>query len=149
MEQLFIFRVEFKVNMKDHKTSAPRKKASGNIPVMEERLELGKKIIEKGRLRIIKKVDEKTVDVPLVSRETGYLIERIPVNRYVDDAPPPVRYEGKTMILSVVEEEVIIQKRLKLVEEVRISATENESVKNTQVTLKKERVVVERHPATD
>src|SRR5688500_17328161 len=79
-----------------------------SLPVVEEILHVGKRVVEKGRIRIIKKVDEETVEVPLISRASGYSIERIPLNQYVDKAPPAIRQEGNTMILAIVEEEVFV-----------------------------------------
>ena len=117
-----------------------------SLPVVEETLEVGKQVVEKSRIRIIKKVDEETVEVPLISRSQTYSVERIPLNRYVDEAPPPVRHEGNTMILSIVEEEVVIRKRMKVVEELRITLHENETITSTEVNLRKERIIIEKDP---
>ena len=46
-------------------------------------------------------------------------VERVPIGRPID-AAPPVRQEGDTTILSVVEEIVVVERRLILKEEVRI-----------------------------
>lgn len=46
-------------------------------------------------------------------------IERVPINRQVETAPP-IREEGDTTIMSVVEEVVVVERRLMLKEEVRI-----------------------------
>jgi hypothetical protein len=43
-----------------------------------------------------------------------------------------------------VEEEVFVQKRLKVVEEVRITLNENETMTHSEVILKKERVIIEK-----
>ena len=116
------------------------------IPVVEETIQLDKEWIEKGATRFKKKVDEETVNVPLLSRTQKYSVERIPVNQYVDQAPPAIRYEGKTMIISIIEEEAVIQKRLKVVEELHITSSEVEKRTNAEVNLKKERIIIERDP---
>lgn len=113
------------------------------LPVIEEQLQVGKKSIDKGGFRILKKVDEETVVIPMVSRSTEFSFERVSVNRYVEEHPP-VRYEGNTMILPVVEEEVVVQKRLKLVEELRVTSVEKETLEQKEVVLKKERIQVEK-----
>jgi stress response protein YsnF len=46
-------------------------------------------------------------------------IRRVPINQPVS-AVPPVREEGDTMIMSVVEEVVVIERRLMLKEEIHI-----------------------------
>ncbi len=122
------------------------KNKSTSIPVVEETIQLGKKLIEKGSTRFIKKVDEETVDIPLLLKTHQYSVERIPVNQYVEEAPPAIRYEGKTMIISIVEEEAVIQKRLKVVEELHVTSSEVEKTTNTEVILKKERIIIERDP---
>ena len=124
-----------------------RGKDHGSLPVIEETLQVDKRVIDKDRIRIIKKVEEETVEVPLVSRTTAYSIERIPMNQYVEEPPPAIRHEGNTMILSIVEEEVFVHKRLKVVEELRITLDENETITHTAVMLKKERVIIEKDRA--
>jgi len=127
-----------------HDGSAQNKATS--IPVVEETIQIDKELIEKGTTRFIKKVDEETVDIPLLFRTQQYSVERIPVNQYVEQAPPAIRYEGKTMIISIVEEEAVIQKRLKVVEELHVTSSEVEKITNVEVNLKKERVIIERDP---
>lgn len=119
-----------------------REEKEKNIPVIEEKVKVDKKTIETSTVRVIKKVREEdvTVDLPVIKEEVD--VERIPVNRYVD-VPPAVRHEGDTMIVPVMKE--VIEKRLILVEEVRITKRRMETeVNQQQVTLRKEEVSVER-----
>jgi hypothetical protein len=53
------------------------------------------------------------------------------------------------MIVSVVEEEAVIQKRLKIIEELRITSTEEQTVNEQQVSLRKENVTIERKNKTN
>jgi stress response protein YsnF len=119
-----------------------------NIPVVEETIQIKRELIDKGRIRFTKKVDEETVEIPLTSTTQQYSIERISVNRYVEEAPPGIRYEGKTMIISIIEEEAVIQKRLKIVEELHITSAEIETRTKTEVNLKKERIIIKKDPET-
>lgn len=114
------------------------------IPVIEEQWQVSKKVVEAGKVTVSKKVyeEEVTVDVPLVHEDHN--IERIPVNQYVDTAPPAVRYEGETMIIPILKEEVIVQKRILLVEELHITKRQIETHSPQQVTLRKEEVIVDR-----
>jgi stress response protein YsnF len=114
------------------------------MPVVEEEIGVDKQVVETGSVRIIKKVEEEAVDVPLRSTFQAYSVKRIPLNRYVNEAPPAIRREGSTLIISVIEEEAVIQKRLKVVEELHLCPAETESVTNEEVKLRKERVEVER-----
>jgi uncharacterized protein (TIGR02271 family) len=130
--------------MKTHPKSQTSNEVSKAIPVMEENLRLGITQVETGKVRAIKKVHEEDLIVtgPVVNDEIQ--IERIPLNQYVEVAPPPVRYEGETMIIPVVEEEVVVQTRLKIVEEVRITRRKVQSTLEKPITLRKEEVVVKR-----
>jgi uncharacterized protein (TIGR02271 family) len=114
------------------------------IPIIEEQWQVGKKIVETGRVVVSKKVHEEevTVDVPIMHEEHD--IERVTVNQYVDTAPPAVRYEGETMIIPVLREEVVVEKRILLVEELRITKRQIQTNTPQQVTLRKEEVIVDR-----
>ena len=57
---------------------------------------------------------------------------------------PEARYEGNTLVISVVEEVLVTEKRLVLVEEVRITGTHGTHRAPQQVSLRKETVSVER-----
>ena len=89
------------------------------IPVIQEEVIVDKQVIETGKIRISKRISEhkELVDVPLFREEV--VVERVPVNLFVEE-PPSVRQEGDTMIIPVVREEIIIQKKILLVEELRV-----------------------------
>lgn len=114
------------------------------IPVMQEDLHVGVRKVNTGTLRAIKMVHEEDLIVsgPVVSDELQ--IERVTLNQYIDESPPAIRHEGDTMIIPVVEEEVVVTTRLKLVEEVRITRRAVERTIERPVTLRTEEVVVKR-----
>jgi uncharacterized protein (TIGR02271 family) len=113
------------------------------IPVLAEELEIGKRQVTTGTVQINKRVHqrEELVDLPTTRHEVQ--VERVPVNRLVD-APPPVRYEGDTMIIPVLVEELVIEKRLRLKEEVRVTQVQSEQREQRRVTLREEEVEVNR-----
>ncbi len=114
------------------------------IPVLEEELHIDKEVIESGKIRIIKKVNEEksTVEVPI--KHTEVSVERRPKNEYVDVNHQAIRYEGDTMIVSVLKEVVVVQKKILLVEELHINKTQHKEIHTEEVTLKSEQVSVER-----
>ena len=120
--------------------------ADAPIPVINEQLQVDTRVVNSANIRLIKKVEEEIVEVPLVSRMHNYSVEHRSVNKYVDEAPPSLRYEGQTMVISVLEEEVVVLKRLKLVEEIRLTPSHEDIVETKQVTLKKERITIEKRP---
>jgi stress response protein YsnF len=82
------------------------------------------------------------VETPVVVEKLD--IERIPINQYVDSAPPAVRYEGDVMIVPILEEVVVVEKRLRLVEELRITKRQEHTQVSQPVVLRKEEVTVDR-----
>jgi stress response protein YsnF len=59
-------------------------------------------------------------------------------------AAPKMRTEGNVTILPIVEEVLVVEKRLLLKEELRITRHETKEVTETPVTIRKQRAVVER-----
>lgn len=56
-------------------------------------------------------------------KDKGVHVEHKPINKYVDSNLAPVRYEGDTMIVSVLKEVVVVEKKTLLVEELHIKKT--------------------------
>jgi uncharacterized protein (TIGR02271 family) len=113
------------------------------LPVIEETLTVDTRPVETGRIRIRKVVHEREelVDPPLLREEV--IIERVPVNRVVE-GPVPMRYEGDTVIVSVLEEVLVVETRLLLTEEVHITTRRTETRTPERVTLRHEDVTIER-----
>jgi uncharacterized protein (TIGR02271 family) len=109
-----------KIEGETRKTVPPKTNEPAMVfPVIQEEVIVDKQVIETGKVRISKRISEheELVDVPLFREEV--VVERVPVNLFVEE-PPPVRQEGDTMIIPVVREEIIIQKKILLVEELRV-----------------------------
>lgn len=119
------------------------------IPVVEEHLAIGTKLVETGKVNISKRVtqEEFTVDVPVTREEVS--VEKKVVNRYVDEIPPATRQEGDTTIISVFREVLVVEKKTLLVEEVHITKKVFESKVTASDTLRKETVTVTRTPGPD
>ncbi len=119
---------------------------SASISVVEEWVRVGKETVETGRVRLSKRVHEEleTVSASLVQEEHD--VQRISINQYVD-SPPAIRYEGDTVIVPVLREVVVIEKRLMLVEEIRLTKRRTETQHEQQVPVRREEIVVERIPS--
>jgi uncharacterized protein (TIGR02271 family) len=113
------------------------------LPVVEEELRVGKRVVETGRVRVTKRVHEReeVVDEPLVREE--YDVERVPVGVFVDEPVGP-RHEGETLVVPVLEEVLVVEKRLLVREELRITRRQTEEREPRRVTLLSEEVSVER-----
>lgn len=73
-------------------------------------------------------------------------IERVPIGRMVE-AVPPIREEGDTTILPVVEEVVVVERRLVLKEEVHIRRLRSTERHQEVVTLRTQDAVITRTEA--
>jgi uncharacterized protein (TIGR02271 family) len=112
------------------------------VPVMAEALEIDKRRVETGCVRIRKVAHEReeVIDLPLLSEEVS--IERLAIHRFVDEAIP-IRYEGDTMIISPLEEVAGVEKLFVLKEELRIPRRQVETHQPRRVTLRREEATVE------
>ena len=118
------------------------------VPVLVEELEVQQRVVETGTVRLTKVVHEQEtlVDEPLWREEVE--VTRVPIQRVVD-APLPVREEHGTLIVPVLEEVLVVEKRLMLKEEIHIRRHRVETRQPQQVTLRREEVGVERVLNTD
>ena len=118
------------------------------VPVLVEELEVQKRVVETGKVRITKVVHEREtlVDEPLLRDNVA--ISRLPMQRVVE-GPIPVREENGTTIISVVEEVLVVEKRWMLREEIHIRKQRTETHQPQRITLRSEDVQVERVPHAD
>jgi uncharacterized protein (TIGR02271 family) len=121
-----------------------REEKSPVLPVFEEKVTIGKKLVEKAKVRLAKTVSEhvETYDVPV--SEEKIEVKRIPKNEIIDVVPDGVRYEGDIMIIPVLKEVAVIEKRLMLVEEIHVSKYKYDQTETREVVLRTEDVRVER-----
>ncbi len=114
------------------------------IPVMREDLQVGKQLVESGKVNVSKRVidEDVTVDVPVTHEEVT--VEKKAINQYVDTPPPAVRQDGDTTIISVLKEVLVVEKRLMLVEEVHITKKRTETSNPSQEKVRREEVTVSR-----
>ena len=111
------------------------------IPIVNEELQVERREMETGRVRIRTVTDERTEIASDRLLHSDVEVDRVPVNRPVDELPT-IREEGDTMIVPVVEERLV--KRLFLVEEVHIRRRVTAEQFEHPVKLRSQRVVVDR-----
>ena len=112
------------------------------IPVIAESLDVGRRELN-GAVRVHKRVVENLVNVDETVREEQVSVERVPIGRPVD-GPVGIRHEGDVMIVPIVEERLVAERRLVLVEELHIRRQVRTHREPQQVRLRQEQVVVER-----
>ena len=113
------------------------------VPLVEEDLHVGKRQVVTGRVRVRTVVDT----VEEVAREAlqseTVEITRVPIDREVTEAPA-VRTEGEVTIVPVLEEVLVVEKRLVLKEELHLRRKVETEAFEAPVMLRKQRVEVER-----
>jgi len=121
-----------------------------HIPVVEEQLIFGTRLVDTGRgVRIHKSVSEHPVAIDERLLREAIEVRHVPIERVVgaDEAPGP-RYEGDTLIIPVLEEVLVVERKLRIKEELHIIRTRSEERFTDTVTLKAQRVEVERFDET-
>jgi uncharacterized protein (TIGR02271 family) len=90
------------------------------IPLVEERVTIDKRSVETGRVRIRTAVAEKLARVSEELERDDVTIERVPINKEVTEVPQ-IREEDGVLIVPLLEEVVVVEKRLMLKEELRVT----------------------------
>jgi stress response protein YsnF len=96
------------------------------------------------RVTTVTREQEHFVDEELSQQHVE--IERVPVGRQVD-AIPLVREEGDTTVLPVMEEVIVIERRLILKEEIRVTRVRSTERHRERVVLRKQDAVISRTEA--
>ncbi len=119
--------------------------AGATLTEVEERLHIGTKTRETGRVRLHRRVEVETQTVDEALLRESVEVERVPVGRFVE-AAAPIRHEGDTLVVPVYEEVLVVEKKLLLREEVRVKKKQATVPHYQEVTLRHARVEVERLP---
>ncbi|HYD30600.1 MAG TPA: YsnF/AvaK domain-containing protein [Azospirillaceae bacterium] len=116
--------------------------------MVEETAHVDKRRHVTGIVRVNKRItqEEQEIDEPQSVEKVE--VERVPVDRWVD-APEPVRQEGDTTIIPLHEEVAVVVKRLKVVEEVRMTRHRSTHHRRSCITLRRAEADIERLPPPD
>ena len=121
-----------------------KKKNTSSLNVLQEQVDIDKKIVESGKVIIHKKVHEENKDVEVPVSHEEVEIKKISINKYVTEAPA-IRYEGNTTIIPVMKEVAVIEKKLLLVEEVHVTKHAVKKIEEHTVPLRKEEIEVKHY----
>lgn len=113
------------------------------LPLAEEQVAVHKRTVEKERVRIRTVVDESTRWISESLTSEHVTVERVPVDREVEIVPP-IRQEGDTTIVPVVEEVLVVDRRLVLKEELHVRKERQVERVEQPVKLRTMHAVVER-----
>lgn len=113
------------------------------LPVVEERISIGKRAVETGRVRVSTSVIEEAVTLHESLQRESVEVTRVPVEREITGVPH-IREEGDITIVPIVEERLVVEKRLFVVEEIHLRRNRVAEGVDIPTTLKRTHVDVER-----
>jgi uncharacterized protein (TIGR02271 family) len=116
------------------------------VPVHQEQLHVGIRTVDTGRgVRIHKTVaeHEQRIEETLMHDEID--VRHVPIDKIVALSEAPAsRYEGDTFIVPILEEVLVVEKRLRIKEEIHITRSQRPQRFSETVPVKSETVSVER-----
>jgi stress response protein YsnF len=132
-----------KKTVKETKDKETKDKDQVVVPLHAEQVSVAKRRVVTGQLRVgtVTRETEQLVE-DLLERE-HVEIKRIAIGRQVDKAPA-VREEGDTLIIPILEEIVVVERRLVLKEEVRVRRIRERQPYQERVVIRKQEAVITR-----
>ncbi len=124
-------------------TSAGTTASTGKaIPVIQEQLEVGKRVVQKGGVRIFSRVSERPVQESVQLREEHVKVERTPVDQPATEADLQAFKEG-TVEVRASAEEPVVAKTARVVEQVNVGKEVTERTETIKDTVRRTDVEVE------
>ncbi len=112
------------------------------LPVIEEELNVGKRVVQRGGVRVHTRVTERPVEETVNLREERVTVDRHAVNRDVSDADMATLREGNFTVTTR-GEEAVVGKEARVVEEVVVGKEATERQETVRDTVKRTDVEVE------
>lgn len=112
------------------------------IPVVQEELQVGKRAVQRGGVRIYSRMVESPVEENVRLREEHVNVNREPVNRPANEADFRA---GREQVIEVAEyaEEPVVSKQARVVEEVSVNKEASERTETVRDTVRRNNVEVE------
>lgn len=120
------------------------------LPLVEETLRVGKRQVETGRVRVSVKTEIEEQVVRETLRSERAEIERVTIGRELADGEPTPamrREPDGTVVVPVLEEVLVVERRLVLREEIWMRMVSVDEAVEQPVTIRRQRASVERQPS--
>ena len=115
------------------------------LPLLAEEVAVSKQVVETGRVQVSRITHEREQLIDELLTQETVEIDRTPIGRQVDRVPPIID-EGDVVVIPVVEEVLVVERRLLLKEEVRVRRVRSTERHQESVTLRHHEAVVTRIP---
>jgi hypothetical protein len=117
----------------------------GVLRLLVEELSVGRRQVETGRLQVRRTTRARIAEVDEELELVEAQVERVPVGAYVE-VRPEVRETEDEIVIPVIEEVVVVERRLMLREEIRIRKVRRSERHREQVTLRAQEADILRLP---
>jgi stress response protein YsnF len=114
------------------------------IPVVEEQIEVQTRVVDLGYVHLRKEVEQQLDERTLQLRHQEVQVEHVPVDQVIPELIEPYM-DGDAYMVPIIEEEVVVERRLRLKELLRITRVTAEHEQTLRTPYLSERVVVEEH----
>jgi len=112
------------------------------IPITEESLAVGKREVERGKVRVRSRIIETPVEETVTLRDETVHVERRAVNRDLGDVPADA-FRERTIEVTETDEEAVIAKSARIVEEVVVRKDVTEEAHTVRDTVRRTEVEIE------
>lgn len=114
------------------------------LPLVEESLVTQRRTVETGTVRVRTVMQQREEVARAEIYRQAVSVEHVPINREIDEVPAPWE-EGDVLVIPVVEEILVVEKRLILREEVRVRRRREVDHIEQPISLRAMEALVERH----
>lgn len=115
------------------------------LPLLAEEVAVTKRVVETGRVQVARITHEREQLIDELLAQQTAEIERVQIGQPVETMPA-IREEGDTVVIPIVEEVLVVERRLFLKEEVRVRRVHSTQRHQESVTLRHHEAVVTRLP---
>lgn len=109
------------------------------IPLVEEQLQVEKRPVELGRVQIQKTVEEVPENITVPITRDDVEVRRVPINQMLSTPAEP-HQDGDWYVVPVMKEVLVVEKRLMLVEEIRVRRNQVTEQQQITDTVRRERL---------
>lgn len=143
--------VDFEARQAEWRDSGWRRPAGGEgvepdrdvtIPIAEERLQVGKREVDRGSVRVRSYVSEQPVSEQVQLREEHVNVERRPVNEPISGSPEGI-FEERSFEVAERGEEAVVGKETVVTEELHVGKQADERTETVQDTVRRTEVDVD------
>jgi uncharacterized protein (TIGR02271 family) len=115
-----------------------------SVPVAEEELEVGKRKVLRGGVRVTSRVQEQPVEETVSLREEHVEAERRPVDRKLGAAEAEAAFQDRVVEMTETTEELAVEKEARVVEEIALTKHAQEHERTVRDTVRHTEVEVEK-----